>query len=76
VNALKIGHYFALGQFSLENFMTSVVLLPLAVVTNFLGIWLVRVTPTELFYRIAYVLVLLVSLVLIWQGLFSKPLGG
>ena len=76
VNALKIGPYFALGQFSLENFMTSVVLLPLAVVTNFLGIWLVRVTPTELFYRIAYVLVLLVSLVLIWQGLFSKPLGG
>jgi uncharacterized membrane protein YfcA len=75
VNALKIGPYFALGQFSLENFATSVVLLPLAVLTNFLGIWLVRVTPTDLFYRIAYGLVLMVSLVLIWQGLFSKSLG-
>lgn len=75
VNMLKIGPYFALGQFSLENFATSVVLLPLAVVTNFLGIWLVRVTPTELFYKIAYVLVLLVSLGLIWQGLTSKSIG-
>ena len=50
-------------------------LLPLAVLTNFLGIWLVRVTPTELFYKIAYILVLLVSLVLIWQGLSSKSVG-
>ena len=32
VNALKIGPYFALGQFSPENFATSVVLLPIAVV--------------------------------------------
>lgn len=76
VNALKIGPYFALGQFSLESVATSVVLLPLAVITNFLGIWLVRVTPQHLFYRIAYVLVFLISLVLIWQGLFSKSLGG
>jgi uncharacterized protein len=75
VNALKIGPYFALGQFSLGNFTTSVALLPLAVLTNFLGIWLVRVTPTELFYKIAYILVLLVSLVLIWQGLSSKSVG-
>jgi uncharacterized membrane protein YfcA len=75
VNALKIGPYFALGQFSTANFTTSVALLPLAVLTNFLGIWLVRVTPTDLFYKIAYVLVLLVSLVLIWQGLFSMSLG-
>ena len=35
VNALKIGPYFALGQFSLENFATSVVLLPLAVRDQF-----------------------------------------
>ena len=75
VNALKIGPYFALGQFSMGNFATSVALLPLAVVTNFIGIWLVRVTPTELFYKIAYILVLVVSLVLIWQGLSSKSVG-
>ena len=49
--------------------LIDVVLLPLAVLTNFLGIWLVRVTPTELFYRITYVLVLLISIVLLVQGL-------
>jgi len=32
------------------------------------GIWLVRVTPVELFYKITYVLVFLLSLALIWQG--------
>ena len=32
------------------------------------GIWLVRRTPTELFYRIAYALLLLISVVLLWQG--------
>jgi hypothetical protein len=32
VNALKIGPYFALGQFSTKNFATSVMLLPLAIV--------------------------------------------
>jgi hypothetical protein len=32
------------------------------------GIWLVRRTPTALFYNIAYVLLLVISVVLLWQG--------
>jgi hypothetical protein len=44
-------------------------MLPLAIATNFLGIWLVRVTPTILFYRIAYVLVFLISIGLTWNAL-------
>ena len=48
-------------------------LLPLAVVTNLLGIWLVRVTPTKMFYQIAYVLMLVISLGLIWQGIVALP---
>lgn len=75
VNFLKIVPYFALGQFSAKNLATSLVLLPLAFATNFLGIWLVRVTPQELFYRIAYVLVLCVSLLLLWQGFKSLLYG-
>jgi uncharacterized membrane protein YfcA len=46
----------------------SLALLPLAVAANFLGIWLVLKTPTEQFYRIAYLLMLLISLALLWQG--------
>jgi len=68
VNALKIGPYFALGQFSTVNFATSMVLLPIAVASNALGIWLVRITPVELFYRIAYSIVFCVSVMLLWQG--------
>lgn len=71
LNALKIGPYFALEQFSAENFATSLLLMPLAVAANFLGIWLVRVTPQQLFYNIAYLLVLLVSLLLLYQGVMD-----
>jgi uncharacterized membrane protein YfcA len=68
VNVMKVAPYFALGQFSTETLGTSAVLLPFAIATNFLGIWLVRVTPTERFYRIAYALVFFISLALIFQG--------
>jgi uncharacterized protein len=65
---MKVIPYFALGQFSPRNLATSAVLLPLAVATNFLGFWLVRRTPTEAFYRIAYLLMALIAIALLWQG--------
>jgi len=68
VNVMKVVPYLGLGQFSSETMAASAVLLPIAVATNFLGIWLVRVTPVELFYRLAYWLVLFMSLALVWQG--------
>ena len=68
VNVMKIAPYFALGQFSSESLLASAVLLPAAIAANLFGIWLVRVTPTELFYRIAYWLVFVLSLVLLAQG--------
>ena len=69
LNLMKIVPYFALGQFSPRNLVTSAILLPLAVATNFLGIWLVTKTPTDQFYRIAYLLMLLIAVALLWQGL-------
>jgi len=68
VNVLKIGPYFMLAQFNARNFATSLLLLPIAVLANFAGIWLVRKTPTGLFYQIAYVLLFFISLLLLWQG--------
>jgi uncharacterized protein len=68
MNEMKIVPYFLLGQFSVRNFATSLALLPLAIAANFLGIWLVHKTPTERFYQIAYILMFLISLVLLWQG--------
>jgi len=69
LNWMKVVPYFALGNFSPRNLATSAVLMPLAVAANFLGIWLVRKTPTELFYRIAYLLMLLIAVGLLWQGM-------
>lgn len=68
LNLIKVPPYFLLGQFSAENLLTSAVLFPFAIVTNLLGIWLVRVIPNELFYRVAYLLVFLISLELIRGG--------
>jgi uncharacterized membrane protein YfcA len=68
LNVMKIVPYVALGQFSPRNMATSLVLLPLAVATNFLGVWLVRKTPTARFYTIAYVLMFLIGLALVWEG--------
>ncbi len=72
VNLLKIGPYFMLDQFTSKNFATSLILLPIAVVANFSGIWLVRRTPTDLFYQIAYVLLFVISAILLWQGFSAR----
>ena len=58
-----------LGQFSAKNLATSLALLPLAVAANFAGIWMVRVVPTAQFYRITYVLLFILGLLLFSQGI-------
>ena len=47
---------------------TSFALFPLAIACNFLGIYLVRVTPEAMFYRITNVIVFLLGLELTRQG--------
>jgi uncharacterized membrane protein YfcA len=69
VNVMKIVPYFMLGQFSAKNFSTSLALLPIAVLANTTGIWLIRRVPTAIFYRITYILLFLLGLLLLWQGL-------
>ncbi len=66
-NLAKLIPIFALG-FTTDNLVISAVLFPLAIVTNFIGIWLVRITPQELFYRIVYVITFVISLELIRNG--------
>ncbi len=68
VNAVKVIPYFALGNFTPQNFTTSMALFPLAAASNLLGVWLVRRVPTVIFYKIAHVLIFLISLELIRSG--------
>ena len=74
-NAMKVLPYFLLGQLNPVNMSTAAVLLPLAIATNVAGVWLVRRTPTEAFYKIVYLLIFLIGLELIYTGA-SKVLGG
>lgn len=69
INLLKVGPYFALGQFSATNLMTSLVLLPLAPLATMAGVRLVKIIKMETFYRVLYIMVFAVSLRLIWDGL-------
>jgi len=62
---LKIPAYGALGQLTLENLAIGVLLLPVAVASNYAGIWMVRKTPAEMFFRIAYFLMFAISVELI-----------
>jgi uncharacterized protein len=68
-NVIKVPAYGSLGQLTFENLVIGASLLPVAVAANYAGIWLVRKTPTELFFRIAYVLMFLISIELIRSGL-------
>lgn len=68
VNATKLIPYFFLGQLSVSNLEIGAVLTPVAIAGVLLGIALVRRISVALFYRIAYWLVFLLSLKLIWDG--------
>jgi uncharacterized membrane protein YfcA len=67
-NVLKIPAFASLGQFTWDNLAVGAVLLPFAVLANYAGIRLVSHTPTELFYRIIFMLMFLIALTLIFQG--------
>jgi len=68
VNLLKVGPYFALGQFSRDNLSASASLLPVAVAATFAGVWLVRRVSAARFYVAILTLTFIVGLKLIWDG--------
>ncbi|MBL0141576.1 MAG: sulfite exporter TauE/SafE family protein [Betaproteobacteria bacterium] len=68
INAVKIVPYFWLGLFDAKNLLTSLVLAPLAPVGIMLGVWLMRRLSQEVFYRVAYTLLTLVGMKLLWDG--------
>lgn len=75
MNWLKVIPYLALGQFSTKGLGTSLALLPLAMASNALGFWLVRVTPQEIFYRITYIVMFVISVELVREGVLDMMRG-
>lgn len=68
VNYVKLVPYAWLGQFERGNLSTSLVLLPLAPLGMWLGIWLHKRVPATLFYRVCYALVFVTGLRLVYDG--------
>ena len=68
VNTAKLLPYFFLGQLSLHNLTLSASLIPVGLAGVLAGVWLVRRISMKWFYRIAYWMVFLLSLYIIWKG--------
>lgn len=68
INWIKVPPYLMLGQLTGETLTLSFLLAPLALLSTWLGIKLVRMVDTERFYLIAYGLLALVGLKLCWDG--------
>ena len=68
LNLSKWIPYAWLGLIDLRNMATSLVLMPLAPIGVFAGVWLARRMQPVWFYRCAYVGMLLAGLKLLWDG--------
>jgi uncharacterized membrane protein YfcA len=68
LNWIKVPPFIALGQFTPENLWTAVVLFPVAIVSTWAGVLLVRRVSGERFYTLTYALLVPVGLKLLWDG--------
>jgi uncharacterized protein len=64
-NWLKVPAYLALNQFTAENLKITAVLLPVAIISTFAGVALVKRVSVERFYTIIYVLMIAVGVKLV-----------
>jgi len=69
INAVKLVPYWHLGQLSVSNLGHAAVLFLPASLAVFGGVWLVRLLPEKLFFRLVTWALLAVSLRLLWQGM-------
>lgn len=76
VNTSKLIPYFFLGQLSVSNLTIGAILAPLAVLGVLLGVYLVRRISVKLFYQLAYWLVFLLALKLVYDGFVGVFLTG
>lgn len=69
VNLSKVLPYAALGLIDLRNMVTALLLLPLAPLGVWAGVWLTPRVSAALFYRLAYAGMFLTGVKLLWDGL-------
>ena len=69
VNLIKLPPYFMLGQFSGDNLKVSLALIPVAVLSTFAGVWLVRRVDADRFYAIILVITFVIGVKLTYDAL-------
>ncbi|WP_246139462.1 sulfite exporter TauE/SafE family protein [Phaeobacter marinintestinus] len=69
VNILKLAGYVYLGLMSVDLLVTDLILMPFALFGIWLGIKAHRLLPDVVFFRVAYVLLLIAGGKLIWDGM-------
>ena len=68
VNAIKLIPYWALGTLTFRDLKVATALMVPAALAVFAGVWLVRVLPEKLFFRLVIWALLAVSLRLLWEA--------
>lgn len=68
LNWFKLPLFIALGQLTRESLATSGALFPLAIVSTWAGVILVRRVPAERFFTVIYLLLVGVGIKLLWDG--------
>lgn len=69
VNLVKLVPYYFLGQITVSNLSRAAFLLPFGIVAMLFGIWIVRRINPEIFYKITYLLALIVGIKLVLDAL-------
>lgn len=68
LNWIKVPFFMALGEFTHENLAASALLMPLALASTFAGVWIMRRINPERFYKLIYLLMVLLGAKLAWDG--------
>ena len=68
LNAIKLVPYAMLGQFSPQNLMAAAALMPIAALSVWGGVRLVKWLPERVFFQIVTWALLMISVKLIWDG--------
>lgn len=68
LNWIKLPFFIALGQLTRGSMATSIALFPLAIISTWAGVLLVRRIPAERFFTIIYILMIGVGSRLLWTS--------
>lgn len=68
LNLMKVPAYVALGQFTPTNLVLAAALLPVAILTTWLGAKLARSLHGRMLFTIIYILMIALGLKLMWDG--------